>query len=295
VPPRSASRATPELVEALRRHVQVLAVSIGPRCHTQVESRARAAEYIRAELAAAGLAAELQRFGPPERGFANVAVEPRGGPDAARLVVGAHYDTVCETPGADDNASGVAVLIELARRSGGAEPGRFTRFIAYTNEERPHFRTDERGSRVAARASRARSEGLDGMIAVEMVGYYSDARGSQSAPSTLPIRRDRGDFLAFVANPSSADFMRAARARFQAAAALPTSEVVAASTLVSDVARSDHASYWEVAYPAFMVTDTANFRNPNYHEPGDTPDTLDFERMAEVVIGLEAVLAGGSP
>jgi len=295
VPPRSASRATPELAAALRRHVEMLAGSIGPRCNTQIQARARAAEYIRAELAAAGLAAELQRFGAKEKDFANVAVEPRDGPEAARLVIGAHYDTVCQTPGADDNASGVAVLIELARRTGPGEPGRFTRFIAYTNEERPYFRTDERGSRVAARASRARSEGLDGMISVEMVGYYSDAPGSQSAPSVLSLGRSRGDFLSFVANPSSADFMRAARARFQAAAALPTSEVVAASTLVSDIARSDHASYWEVAYPAFMITDTANFRNPHYHQPSDTPDTLDYERMAEVVIGLEAVLAGASP
>ncbi len=269
----------------------MLAGTIGPRCHTQLEARARAAEYIRAELAAAGLAAELQTFGAPENGFANVAVEPRDGPASARLVIGAHYDTVCDTPGADDNASGVAVLIELARRTGPGEAGRHTRFVAYTNEERPYFRTDERGSRVAARTSRARSEALDGMISIEMVGYYSEERGSQSAPSVLPLRRDRGDFLSFVANPMSADFVRAARARFQAAAALPTSEVVANSTLVGDLARSDHSSYWEAAYPAFMITDTANFRNPNYHEPTDTPDTLDYTRMAEVVIGLEAVLA----
>ena len=292
VPTRSESRATPELATALQRHVEMLAGSIGPRCHTQPEARARAAEYIRAELAAAELATEIQNFGPPESGFANVAVEPRDGPESARLVIGAHYDTVCDTPGADDNASGVAVLIELARRTGASEAGRRTRFIAYTNEERPYHRTDERGSRVAARGSRARSEGLDGMISIEMVGYYSDEPGSQSTPSAVPLRRDRGDFLSFVANPSSADFMRGARARFQAAAALPTSEVVASPTLVSDVARSDHASYWEVGYPAFMITDTANFRNPNYHEPSDTPDTLDYARMAEVVIGLEAVLAG---
>jgi Zn-dependent M28 family amino/carboxypeptidase len=276
-------------VSALRGHVETLAGEIGPRCDTQPEARARSAEYIRAQLASARLAVEMQSYGPPERGFVNVSVEPRDGPEAAQLVIGAHYDTVCETPGADDNASGVAVLIEVARMMGPHVST--TRFIAFATEEASFPRSAERGSGVAARASRARGEDLRGMVALEMLGFYREERGSQSAPPSVTTAGDRGDFLALVANPSSRAFLDVFMRGFGPAAALRTRTLVASSVAVGDIERSDHASYWEAGYPAIMLTDTAEYRNPNYHRPSDTPDTLDYARMGEVVMGLAQVIA----
>jgi Zn-dependent M28 family amino/carboxypeptidase len=288
-PPLPPSRVPPDLVARLRSHVDALAGEIGRRCRP--DALRRAAEYVRAELTAAELVAVVQPFGDPGDSLANVSVEPRGGSAATRVVVGAHYDTVCETPGADDNASGVAVLIELARISGRGAPGAFTRFIAFANEERP-----ERGSHVAAHASRDAGEALLGMIGLEMLGYYREERGTQrAAPGLEQVAGTRGDYIAMIGDPDSRDFLAAVLDPFQRVAAIRVRPLLVSPSRAPDVRRSDHASYWNVGYPAIMLTDTANFRNPNYHEPSDTPDTLDYARMGEITLGLAAALASLVP
>ena len=205
---------------------------------------------------------------------------------AGAIVVGAHYDTVPGSPGADDNASGVAVLIELSRLL----QGRKIRFVAFANEEAPYFLGSEMGSFVAARALRERGETVQAMISLEMLGYYRDAPGSQRYP--FPLRffyPDRGDFIAFVGDLGARRLVRRCISLFRKSTSFP-SEGLAAPASIPGVSWSDHWSFRRHGFPAIMVTDTAFYRYPHYHLPSDTPEKLDYERMARVTLGLAGAL-----
>lgn len=279
------------VAERLRRHVYALAGEIGER-NVFRPQRLRAAEaYIRAALADQGYAVRAQSYAV--RGIESAKLEATlTGSGAAHevLVVGAHYDSVRGSPGADDNASGVAVLLELARRLRGEATGRTVRFVAFTNEEPPFFMSAEQGSRVYARAVRERGDTIPLMISLEMLGCYDTAPGSQRYPPLLRhFYPDRGDFIAFVSNlRSRAALERFARA-FRAASDFP-SECASLPFWLPGVAWSDHFSFWMVGYPALMVTDTAFYRYPYYHTPDDTPEKLDYDRMAQVADGLYGAL-----
>jgi Zn-dependent M28 family amino/carboxypeptidase len=209
-------------------------------------------------------------------------------PAVARVVVGAHYDTVPGSPGADDNASAVAALIELAGMLRG-EPLPI-RFVAFANEEVPYFLGTEMGSFVSARRSRERGEKLRAMLSLEMLGYYRDAPGSQSYPPPLGLfYPDRADFVAFVGDLGARRLVRRSIALFRKHGKMP-SEGVAAPSFVPGVTWSDHWSFRSHGYPAVMVTDTAFNRYPHYHLPSDTPEKLDYERLARVTLGLAEVL-----
>ena len=198
------------------------------------------------------------------------------------LVVGAHYDTVPGSPGADDNASGVAVLIELARLVPSG-----VRFVAFANEEAPYFLSPEMGSFVYARERGAK---VRAMFSLEMLGYYSDALGSQNYPAPLSLfYPDRGDFIAFVGDLGARGLVRRSIESFRKHAKFP-SEGLAAPSFIPGIAWSDHWSFRKHGTPAVMITDTAFYRYPHYHRASDTPDKLDYERMARVTLGLAEML-----
>jgi hypothetical protein len=275
----------PALALRLRAHVDRLAGAIGPRPSDDDVALAAAAEYVAGELARSRWRVRRQEVGPT-RAHVNVVADtaPRDAGDRL-LVIGAHYDSVAGSPGADDDASGVAALLEIARLLGPAQAG--VRLVAFTNEEAPLGRGESRGSLVAARESRAAGEPLLGMLSLEMLGYYTDAPGSQRHPAPVGVFfPDVGSYLAWIANPASRGLLHETIAAFRAATPLPAEGIAVPERLVPHVRRSDHASYWDQGYPALLVTDTAEFRNPHYHRESDRPETLDYRRLAQATLGV---------
>ncbi len=260
----------------LRLHVAALAAA---ERNADLETPAR---YIEQAFTSQGLKFSIQEFISGGRKVRNI--EAGSGP----IVVGAHYDTVPGSPGADDNASGVAVLIELAAlMKNEALP---IRFVAFANEEPPYFYGPEMGSWAWAQRARERGERISAMYSLEMLGYYRDAPGSQRYPFPLGFfYPDRADFIGFVGDLGARDLVRKSIDLFRKHAAFP-SEGVAAPGFIPGVTWSDHWSFRRHGYDAIMITDTAFNRYPHYHRPSDTPDRLDYERMARVTRGLAAML-----
>jgi len=257
----------------LRLHVAALAAS---ERNADLETPAR---YIEAAFAAQGYKPQSQYFESGGRRVRNIEAF-----NESPIVVGAHYDTVPGSPGADDNASGVAVLIELAAMK---LP---VRFVAFANEEMPYFQGPEMGSWTWARRARERGDTIRAMFSLEMLGYYRDTPGSQRYPPPLGLfYPDRADFIAFVGDLGARSLVRKAIGIFREKAAFP-SEGIAAPTFVPGVTWSDHWSFRSHGFPAIMITDTAFNRYPHYHLPSDTPEKLDYERMARVTLGLAAML-----
>ena len=288
LPPLDAG--TSSLARRLKGHVQVLARDIGERNASNLHKLNQAADYIEQQFVDMGYVPASQVYA--EEQFRNITVDIYGRQRRSEIiVVGAHYDTTWLTPGADDNASGVAGLLELARLLQDRKLSRSIRLIAFTNEELPFFGTDKMGSRVSAKRSYDRQESIIGMLSLEMIGYYSNAPGTQFYPRIIQaFYPDTGNFIAFVGNLSSHTFLHKALRAFRHEVAFPSEGLAAPQWLVPDIQRSDHSSYWYYGFPAVMVTDTANFRNRNYHKAGDRDDTLNYEYMARVVHGLSVML-----
>ena len=267
------------LASKLRRHVETLARS---ERNTDLDTPAR---YIAEAFAAHGLKAVTQDFPSGGRIVRNIEVSPDGN---AAIIVGAHYDTVPGSPGADDNASAVAALIELAGLL--AKESLPIRFVAFANEELPYFLSPEMGSWNSARRSRERGEAVRAMLSLEMLGYYRDEPRTQTYPPPLGLfYPDRANFIAFVGDLGARALVRKAIHAFRKNAAFP-SEGVAAPSFVPGITFSDHWSFRKHGFPAVMVTDTAFNRYPHYHLPSDTPEKLDYERLARVTLGLAFVL-----
>ncbi|MGQ4877277.1 M28 family peptidase [Billgrantia sp. LNSP4103-1] len=279
------------LRERLHGHVRALSEQIGERHYWRSEALEAAERYIVQALQEIGHEPRRQAVPTGSRTFHNIEVILPGGQLAEEiLVVGAHYDTVRDSPGADDNASGVAVLIELARLLQQAELDRSLRLVAFVNEEMPFFGSDAMGSLRYARRARAEGWNVMGMLSLEMLGYYRTEPGSQAYP--FPLDRfypNTGDFVAFVGNLESRRLVRQTLGSFRRHAQVP-SEGLAAPPQLGDIRRSDHWAFWENDFPAMMLTDTANFRNPDYHGPSDTHDRLDYATMARLTQGLAAAL-----
>lgn len=285
----------PRLVDALARHVDCLAGLIGPRHLGLPRALASAATYVERELSAAGYQVTRQTYLASGQEVANLVAELPGGRRAAEiLVIGAHYDTVWSTPGADDNASAVAVLIETARLMRERRPARTVRFVSFPCEEPPHFHTGEMGSQEYARACRVKGEDIRGMLCLEMVGYYTTEPGQQQIPPGIPrvfhrFLPQRGDFLAAVGNLRSWRLVWQFRRGFKRAVRFPLLSLALPES-IPEIRLSDNSSFWDQGYPALMLTDTSFLRNPHYHQATDTPATLDYERMARVTLGV----AGGA-
>jgi len=298
--------STPPQVDAgrLQAHVKKLSVDLYPRSFEQFDNLEGAAQYIVAELKTSGAAVTVQDVPVDELRYKNIIARfgPQQGPV---MVIGAHYDSHgnsaapgnakgfspdSHTPGADDNASGVAGLLELARLLGRKPPSRAIELVAYTLEEPPHFRSKNMGSVWHANSLAAARRDVSLMLALEMIGYFSDAPASQRylIPSMKYLYADRGDFIALVGKFGGFGNTRRAKALMAGATDLPVYSINA-PRLLQGVDFSDHRSYWDAGVAAMMVTDTAFLRNPHYHKAGDTYDKLDYQRMAKVVQGVHAV------
>lgn len=274
----------------LEAHVRMLSERFAPRDFLHPEHLDGAAAYIREEFGRATCRTDEQPFEVRGATYRNV-IASLGPESAERIVVGAHYDAVAGSPAADDNASGVAGLLELAQllRSGPLPVP--VDLVAFCLEEPPFFRTPAMGSAIHAQSLRRRGVRVRAMISLEMIGYFVDAPGSQRFP--LPWLRwfypTRGDFIAVVGKVGQGSLVRGIRSAMRRASPLPVHAITAPRWLPG-VDFSDHASYWDAGYPAVMITDTAFYRNPYYHTRGDTAETLDYRRMAMVVRGVDAVI-----
>jgi Zn-dependent M28 family amino/carboxypeptidase len=283
-------RLTMATAAYLREVVTVLARRIGVRSYREAGKLEEAAQYISGQFTSFGYQVTRQPFYFFGNTYCNVIAERTGvaSPETI-LVVGAHYDTVRTTPGADDNASGVAGLLALARMLATTQVSRTVRFAAFSLEEPPAHRTDSMGSYHYARSLKAKHEKLEGMICLEMIGYFRDEADSQRYPFPLSPSKfpKTGNYIAMVGNLRSRSFTRDIAQKFQSAVDLRV-VTLNAPAIVFGIDFSDHWAFARFGYKALMVTDTAFYRNPHYHEPTDLPETLDYERMAKVVEGLAA-------
>ena len=281
----------PNAAGRLRAHVEMLAGTIGERNLWRYPALERAARYVSTQLSASGYTPQRQTFEVSKVPISNIEAILVG--DARRqevVVVGAHYDSVADCPGANDNATGVAAVLELARRFARRARPRTLRFVAFVNEEPPFFKTAQMGSLVYAKAAKARGDRITAMLSLETMGYYSDERGSQQYPAPLAaLYPDVGNFIGFVANVRSARLLFKARNAFKRGTSFPL-QTAAAPASLPGVGWSDHWAFWQTGYRAMMVTDTAPFRYPWYHTREDTPDKIDYDKFAQVVGGLEAVI-----
>jgi Zn-dependent M28 family amino/carboxypeptidase len=282
------------LAMRLEAHVRRLAGDIGERNVWQAGALAAAAQYIDTTLGAAAASTSSQEFAVEHQTVRNIEAEIRGANRADEIIiVGAHYDSVFGCPGANDNATGTAAALEIARWLAGRRPlARTVRIVAFVNEEPPFFQTPNMGSLVYARRARERGERILAMLSLETIGWYSDMPGSQHYPLSLPfglIYPTTANFLAFVGNIRSRDLTRRVLGSFRRHTAFP-SEGAAVPSWIPGIAWSDHWAFWQNAYPAVMVTDTALYRYPHYHTENDTPDKVDYDRLARVAAGLERVV-----
>ena len=283
-----ADSAQQGLAIRLEAHVQMLAGRIGERNMWHPERLEQAARYIEAQFMAAGWAIEGQVYTLQKHRVRNVVAEIEGQERPEEIVViGAHYDSVVGSPGANDNATGVAALLELARLLSGERPKRTLRLVAFVNEEPPFFKTSAMGSRVYARQAKERGDKIVAMVSLETIGYYSEEEDSQMFPFPLLsfFYPTRGNFIAFVANFGSRALLQQSLKAFRTSSSFPAEGLVAPKWLTG-VDWSDHWSFWRSGYPAIMITDTALFRYRHYHSPEDTPEQVNYEALARVTAGL---------
>ena len=276
----------------LVRQVGVLAGRIGERNVWHPRELAAAALYIRETLEGLGYEVRTQSFESHGLTLQNLEIELPGNKVPEEIIIlGAHYDSVAGAPGANDNASGIAALLEIARLLAGNSYPRTVRLVAFANEEPPFFYGEEMGSTVYATRSRQRGEQIKAMLVLETIGYYTDIPGSQHYPFPFSFfYPDTGNFIGFVGNLSSRHLVRRAIGTFRASTAFP-SEGVAAPGWMKGIHWSDHWSFWQAGYPAIMITDTALFRYQHYHAATDTPEKIDYSGLARVTRGLADVVA----
>ncbi len=292
LPPDSPSVTAKAEASTLENHVRYLTSLSPPRNAQNVDGLNQAANYIAETFAKTGCQVATQKFQANHTEYKNILCS--FGPESApRLVIGAHYDVYSDrNPGADDNASGVAGILELARLIGAATPALTHRLelVAFTLEEPPYFHSDSMGSYIHARSLVDAQTPLKLMIAVEMIGYFSDDPNSQHYPIRLlqGFYPSTANFIGVVGLPFDRKEVAAVKNLMTVSDALPVYSINAPS-FITGVDFSDHLSYWRLELPAVMVTDTAFLRNANYHQPGDTADTLDYRRMALTVDGLYQV------
>jgi Zn-dependent M28 family amino/carboxypeptidase len=248
-------------------------------------------DYLRRRLSLAGYVVTEQTYTVEGGAVSNLEADLVGSVSTdGAVVVGAHYDSVDGTVGANDNGTGVAAALELARSLQGSHPRRTVHFVFFVNEEPPYFQTRQMGSVVYAQKLKHDGVPVSAMISLETIGYYSDAPGSQKYPPLLNLLYpSRGDFIGFVGNSESRDLVRRATRTFREFSKFP-SEGIAAPAAWPGIGWSDQWAFWQEGWPGIMVTDTAPFRYPYYHTARDTPDKVDFGRTARVVEGLRNVV-----
>jgi len=289
LPPLTNEQA--EIRDHLTPDVKYLSETIGERNLSRPGTLPATLKYLQGRLEQLGYTVVAHPFQVDGQEVSNLEVVlPGNGESAGAVIVGAHYDTAEGAPGANDNGSGVAGVLELARLLRGRKLEKTIRLVFFVNEEPPYFQTDDMGSVVYARELRKEGVAVSAMISLETIGYYSDAPGSQKYPALLGMfYPDRGNFIGFVANPESRSLVRRVIRTFRESAKFP-SEGIAAPEFWPGIGWSDQWSFWRQQYPAIMVTDTAPFRYDYYHTPSDTAARVDFEKMARVVDGIHRVV-----
>ena len=290
LPQVAASQSVPQNITEtnLAATVRTLSETIGIRSYRDITKLNKTADYIESQFRSFGCMVSRQAFSYENITYYNVIAEVKGwNPDKKEIIViGAHYDTAEGTPGADDNASGIAGLLELARMIAREPAERTIRFIDFSLEEPPVFGTTKMGSYVYAKKLADEKTPVKGMISLEMIGYFCEEKGCQQYPAIVGwFFPDKGNFISFVGNLSSRSFTRKVKKGFTRASSLPV-ETLNTFSSITGVDFSDHRNFWKFGFDAFMVTDTSFYRNGNYHEPGDTGEKLDYKRMSEVVSGL---------
>lgn len=278
-------------VKPLHQHVHQLSEVIGSRSAFEYEKLDAAKDYIETVLDDLGLEYKLQSYQYREKTFSNIIITLEGQKEPGEIfIIGAHYDTVFGTPGADDNASAVAVLLELCRLLKDYRPPKTLKLIFFVLEEPPAFKTKYMGSYVYAKTAKENKEKIYGMISLEMLGYYNDKKGAQLYP--LPLMGlfypKVPNFVGVVGDLKSRKLVKKAAKSIKKGCAVPV-ETLSTVKFVPGVDLSDHGSFWKMGYPAVMITDTAFYRNPNYHSMSDTIETLDFNKMAELLTGIKQV------
>jgi Zn-dependent M28 family amino/carboxypeptidase len=278
------------LRDELRADVTKLGTEIGERNVQHYRELVAAADFIAESFTAAGLQPRRAGYDVGGRLCENIDVEIPGR-SRELVIIGAHYDSVFGSPGSNDNGSGVAAMLALARRFAQKPGARTLRFVAFPNEEPGHFQTHAMGSWVYAKGCKERGETVSSMVSLETIGYFSKEPGSQvyPVPGLGALYPTTGNFIAFVGNVSSRSLLRRALKSFRAHAPIP-SEGAALPSGVPGVGWSDHWAFWQHGFPGIMITDTAPFRYPHYHRRSDTPDKLDYDEMARVVSGFSHVV-----
>lgn len=274
---------SPQLQQFLRRDVTELASRIGERNITRYGALLKAATFIENSFADSGHQVHRRNYEAAKHSFDNLEIEIRGSqrPDDI-VVVGAHYDSAKGSPGANDNGSGVAALLALAREiCRGESPSCTLRLVAFVNEERPFLRTRKMGSRVYARGCRERGENIVGMLSLETIGYCSGEVGSQKLSVRGRLLPRRGDFIAMVANRPSRELLQRASTAWQADSDVPLRTIVLPAHFPGAWS-SDHWSFWKEGFPGIMLTDTAPLRYPHYHRKSDLPDRVEFDWLEKV-------------
>ena len=286
------------LVGNLKRHVNTLASEIGSRSISEPLNLRRAQKYILECFEETGLVVRQQHyesFGEPTANL--IAHLPEIDINEPLILLGAHFDTVMGTPGADDNASGIAVMLEVARQfkevigNDGRKDAPGVLFVAFSTEEPPSFNTEFMGSRIFVRSLPDASITVKEALILEMVGYYSDEPGSQDIPLTLKWKGfpNTGNFIAVVGNGASKGLVKEVSVGIDASGCgLPVYDLAVPGNgyLLPEIRLSDNASFWDAGIPAVMITDTSFFRNTNYHTHRDRPETLDYQKMSQLVEGL---------
>jgi Zn-dependent M28 family amino/carboxypeptidase len=289
----SVSVTRPALIQSgdvhrLYKHVEHLSVHIGSRSVYEYDRITATKYYIVSCLEDFGFVPALQNYKYDGKEYSNIVVSINGTrfPDET-VIIGAHYDSVYGTPGADDNASAVAILLEMCRILKSFLPERTLKFIFFVIEEPPVFGSKYMGSYVYAMEAKGRNENINSMISLEMLGYYTDKKGGQTFPLPLMnlIYPSTPNFIAIVGNLRSRNLVEKVKNSLNEGSSIPI-ETLSTVSFIPGVDFSDHRSFWKMGYPAVMITDTAFYRNPNYHTARDSIDTLDFDKMSNLLKGL---------
>jgi len=283
-------RTDTALSERLKKHVYKLSHEIGERNMQKYANLNKAADYITDQFRSFGYNVDFQVYRAHKKDFKNIVVTKKGNVKPDEIIIfGAHYDTK-KNPGADDNASAVSGLLEIARSLYDKPTGRTVKFIAFTNEEPPFFKGKSMGSRVYTKAAFKNKDDIKGALILEMIGYYSSKPRSQRYPPGFNFfYPSTGNFIGVVGDFKSKRLVKHTVSSFRRTSNFPIKWIVAWS-LVVGIGISDDWSFWKEGYPVVVITDTAYFRNPNYHKRSDTYDTLDYMSMSCVVKGLTGTL-----
>ena len=290
-PLQPLSACDQEISVKLKQQISMLAEKIGERNIWKYRNLNASAHYIEKVATELGYEVKKQEYKVENLPVENLEWEIIGVSHPEEIIlVGAHYDSVSGSPGANDNASGVAAVLEIARLLKTETLSRTIRFVTFVNEEPPFFQTDKMGSRIYASRSRQRGEKIVAMLSLETIGYYCNEKGSQKYPFPFSFfYPDTGNFIGFVGNVSSRSLVRKAIELFRSNTAFP-SEGITAPSWIPGIGWSDNWSFWKEGYQAIMITDTALFRYQYYHSHQDVPDRIDYERMARVVVGISQII-----